>query len=1105
MRDPTPTPFDLRLLGPPVLRVHGTPVAVPTQKALAVACVLAARRAPVSRAELAELLWGPGRTQSVRQALYTLRRQAGLGDCLGEGDPVTLSATSDLARFEDALAAGDPAAALDAWAGGFLVGFEVRGAPAFAEWVAETRTRLEARYLDALRRRLEGLETEGRIEDARTVAGRLLAADPIDEAAHRAAIRLAYLDGDREGALFAYQACRHALARELGVEPDAETEALVRDLARGLSGTPALRRIPLPVLRPPVLAGRGAEWARLEAAWVARRPVLLVGPGGSGKSRLAGDFARDRGAVLAGGGRPGDRAVPYLAVARLLRTLLDGGDDPAVEPWIAAELARVLPDRFGDAPADRPDPAARARFVAACVEVLARAGDTVDTVILDDLHLLDVPSFELACRLLAGGLGADGPRLVACTREAELSGAGWEALAAPVREGAVERVDLPPLGEAGIAHLLEGIGIDGLAPLAPELFRLSGGIPLQVVEILKDLAASGDLDAEAPRIPPRGAAATVARRLVSVSSMARRVARALSLSEAPLGIDALARVTGADPFEIAGALDELEALAILEGGAFAHDLVRRAVEDDVPPGTARLLHGRLAAALEGAGASPAAVAGHLLAAGDRAAAAPHLLAAGRAAASRFADEEARRLLGEALAATGDSRLHLEAWLVLEAVAARTGEGRDEALDALDRLAAELQDDLAFYEAKRRRSEHLVQGGRPAEAATLGEAALAIARRLGDPVRAGRAQMALGLARLRTGDLAGARAAFADAAGAPDDALRIAGLNGVGAIDGIRGDLEPAFARHQEALTLARARGDVTAAGRLLNSLAATAERLAWYREAASFFEEAVTLARRTRDPRSEAVASFNAAEIDIRLGRFAAALERLASGEAVAEGLGLPGVVALGRVRRGTLERAVGRPARAAGCLAEALAAYRAAGDTGNAAVIAFNVEIARAEAGELPALARARAAVEAIEARGIRDIAAWAWLELALVTPDPGDARRFAAKGPAAKDNPHVRLLAALARQRAALLEDPSAPPDPALAGLATKVEVFESAWAEALLARASAISDGSRHRRAARARVAAAAEGLDEAMTQALEARLAGWLGDRAAPLTAASGADV
>jgi DNA-binding SARP family transcriptional activator len=57
---------------------------------------------------------------------------------------------------------------------------------------------------------------------------RLVAGDRLREAAYRALMRLQARKGDRAEALKLYAACRDALQRELGVAPDAATEATHR-------------------------------------------------------------------------------------------------------------------------------------------------------------------------------------------------------------------------------------------------------------------------------------------------------------------------------------------------------------------------------------------------------------------------------------------------------------------------------------------------------------------------------------------------------------------------------------------------------------------------------------------------------------------------------------------------------------------------------------------------------------------------------------------------------------------------------------------------------------------------------------------------------------
>ena len=68
--------------------------------------------------------------------------------------------------------------------------------------------------------------TEGAVEQAIETAQRLLSFDALREDAHRALMRLYAEHGQRGRALRQYQLCCDILERELGVQPEAETERL---------------------------------------------------------------------------------------------------------------------------------------------------------------------------------------------------------------------------------------------------------------------------------------------------------------------------------------------------------------------------------------------------------------------------------------------------------------------------------------------------------------------------------------------------------------------------------------------------------------------------------------------------------------------------------------------------------------------------------------------------------------------------------------------------------------------------------------------------------------------------------------------------------------
>jgi hypothetical protein len=122
---------------------------------------------------------------------------------------------------------------------------------------------------------------------------RLLALDPLQEAVHRALMRLYARQGRRGAALRQYQVCVAALRRELGTEPEGETKALYRDLLRTpadgkmTSGPPAAARPAVPEprhLRPifPVGRRRCSDGRRSGAAcgvcWTMSGEVAAASP-----------------------------------------------------------------------------------------------------------------------------------------------------------------------------------------------------------------------------------------------------------------------------------------------------------------------------------------------------------------------------------------------------------------------------------------------------------------------------------------------------------------------------------------------------------------------------------------------------------------------------------------------------------------------------------------------------------------------------------------------------------------------------------------------------------------------------------------------------------
>jgi DNA-binding SARP family transcriptional activator len=279
-----------------VLRGDRTRVVFARRKSLAVLARLAVVPGDaVPRATLSALLWGGVGTEqavdSFRHVLTDVRHALGRDAARilrTEGETVALDPDAvdvDVAAFRRH--ANDPAgldAAVRLYAGDFLAGLELRE-PAFDAWRARERQRLRALATGALSTLVTRHTAADAWPQATAAAVRLLELEPLDEATHRALMRLYAAQGQRAAALRQYQACVTALARELASEPGAETKAAYREILT--SEAPAAARAAAP--EAPLLVGRDAELATMSAALEkpARAFVwTVVGEAGIGKTAL---------------------------------------------------------------------------------------------------------------------------------------------------------------------------------------------------------------------------------------------------------------------------------------------------------------------------------------------------------------------------------------------------------------------------------------------------------------------------------------------------------------------------------------------------------------------------------------------------------------------------------------------------------------------------------------------------------------------------------------------------------------------------------------------------------------------------------------------------
>ena len=177
----------------------------------------------------------------------------------------------------------------------------------YESWVEERREGLRLTYL-ALLVELAGLHEErNEFESAVEMLRKVVAAEPTHEGAHAGLMRLYIRTGQRRQSLRQYERLRQAFLQELGTEPDKDTQRLYQEIVAGrtLSAEPPSAGSPLDEEPTNIggrhnlprsltsFVGREREVVEVEQLLSTTRLLTLTGTGGSGKTRLALEIAKD--------------------------------------------------------------------------------------------------------------------------------------------------------------------------------------------------------------------------------------------------------------------------------------------------------------------------------------------------------------------------------------------------------------------------------------------------------------------------------------------------------------------------------------------------------------------------------------------------------------------------------------------------------------------------------------------------------------------------------------------------------------------------------------------------------------------------------------------
>ncbi len=336
---------EFRLLGTLSLttaegREMGTLLSQPRRLALLAYLAAATPRGPHRRDTLLALFW-PELDQeharaALRQSLHVLRSALGADTMVSRGDEeIGLDFERiwcDVAAFARAVEGGEPGQALDLYRGNLLEGFFISGAPEFERWLDSERAKLAGVAARTARAFAQSCERRGDLSTAVHWARWASKLAPNDEGLLRQLIAVLDRNGDRAGALQAYEEFAQHLAEEYEAEPAAETKALLAAVRARKTAAPVTLTTPalaeparLPVAAPLPRRSRTVIAAVVPLALL----VLLV----------AGRWLWDRTAGAGAGPMVTDRT--RLAVLPL-KTVGTDGRDAYVAEGITEELIATL-------------------------------------------------------------------------------------------------------------------------------------------------------------------------------------------------------------------------------------------------------------------------------------------------------------------------------------------------------------------------------------------------------------------------------------------------------------------------------------------------------------------------------------------------------------------------------------------------------------------------------------------------------------------------------------------------------------------------------------------------------------------------------------------
>ena len=617
----------LELFGGPVLSRRDSVVRISPFQACLLSVAFACGPDRIPRATVQKLLWDHHEDPSIRHRLSQLVYQVNqnCGTRIVELDKEYLrvncrEASCDLDDLDAMISAGRFPQAHALIDRGFLSALTAKRTSALSDWIAEHRQRQRDHLRAATLAHWHEAELTHDWATARATAEVLLRMNPGEEADLRRVMRASAMSGSVREAEATYRAFAERAAPAGDWEPEPATARLLEDVRvsdLAPPGNPAGNQDPWSDLD---LVGRSDTLARLCRSIYRKLPgrpwktVALVGAEGVGKTRIVRE-------ALKGATLKGYRLITASAAELESDIPLNLLLEPLSQPWVGP-LILNLPDPwktvlFSLLPKFQEDGPFRTtrhlptletlprQTCEALLELFTSVAESRKTILfLDNFHWTD-PATLTVLQFLTRRWRAGDFTLILALRPEELHRRGTARCESDILDfdRTAKVIHLRRLDDASARRLATAVARRDLTDSAMgRIVRLSGGNPRFLVE----LAAASPIKTSLRHhrelfLAPPSIRQALERRMRSVTGHSKNVVSCLAVVGGRVTLAELMRITNSTRDDCADALEDLQALRLLDWSDAAiglrHEIVGTILYDRISPARRLLLHARVAETL----------------------------------------------------------------------------------------------------------------------------------------------------------------------------------------------------------------------------------------------------------------------------------------------------------------------------------------------------------------------------------------------------------------------------------------------------------------------------------------------------------------------------